>query len=712
MFKKYSNIILRMSSGLVGIPLIVGFIYWDAWSYFFLFFVILVGTLLEFYRLTSKQGVAPLRVWGVLSAGLLYTFSFMYVSSIIPGAYFYLTIPLLTSIYFIMLYKKDVHNPFLSIAHTFLGVIYVGVPFALLHFIAFYRGSYHYEFILGVLFTIWANDIGAYLVGSFWPFWNKHHLFKRISPKKSWEGSIGGAFLTLLVVYILSRYYTNWSITGWIVIGSITVIAGTYGDLVESLLKRSLQIKDSGSIIPGHGGFLDRFDSFLLVVPFVMAFNMVGIEKLSINKINSKLDMNYTLTNEANPFESMLKHVDAASQIIGLSKKISSVLQAPDKQVIVSLPIIMDDGTVHVFKGYRVIYSRLLGPSKGGIRYNPHVELDEVKALAGWMTWKCALVDLPFGGAKGGIECDPKKLSVGELERLTRAYTTAMLEVFGPDKDIPAPDMGTSSREMAWIMDTYNQAHGTITPAVVTGKPVAIGGSLGRVEATGRGITVSALVALQQLKINVENATVAIQGFGNVGTYAAQLLQEKGARIVAISDLSGAYYNIDGIDIQKAITHKAKYGRLTGLPGTKELPSQDLLTLAVDVLIPAASPNAITHENAHQIQAKLIVEGANGPITAEADEIIHKRKNIMVIPDILANAGGVVVSYFEWVQNRQGTKWPVEKVYQKADHIIKDAYTKVYEASQKYNTSMRTAAYIVAINKVAQAYQLRTTLKR
>ncbi|ACE06171.1 hypothetical protein Aasi_0793 [Candidatus Amoebophilus asiaticus 5a2] len=712
MFKKYSNIILRTGSSLVGIPLVVSLIYWNAWGYFLLFFIILIGTLLEFYKLISNQETAPLRIWGLTFAGLLYIFSFLYASAIMPGTYFYSTIPLLTSIYFIMLYKKNVYKPFSSIAYTFLGIIYIGIPFTLLHFIAFYKGVYHYEFILGILFTIWANDIGAYLVGSFWTFWERHHLFKRISPKKSWEGSIGGGILTLLVAYAMSRYYTSWNMAEWMIVGAIAVVAGTYGDLIESLLKRSLQIKDSGSIIPGHGGLLDRFDSFLLVVPLVVAFNTAGQEMNFVKNTNKKAAMNYTLTNDDSPFESMLKHVNDASQIIGLDEKIYNVLQSPDKQVIVSLPIIMDDGTVQVFKGYRVIYSRLLGPSKGGIRYNSHVELDEVKALAAWMTWKCALVDLPFGGAKGGVECDPKQLSAGELERLTRSYTTAMLEVFGPDKDIPAPDMGTGPREMAWIMDTYNQAHGTITPAVVTGKPVAIGGSLGRVEATGRGIMVSTLAALQQLKINVKNATVAIQGFGNVGSYTAQLLQEKGAKIVAISDLSGAYYSANGIDIQQAIAHKAKYGRLTGLLGTKELPNQDLLTLAVDVLIPAASPNAITHENAHQVQAKLIVEGANGPLTAEADEIIHNHKNIMVIPDILANAGGVVVSYFEWVQNRQGTKWPIEKVYQKADYIIQDAYNRVYEASKKYQTSMRKAAYIVAVNKVAQAYQLRSTLKK
>jgi glutamate dehydrogenase (NAD(P)+) len=607
-----------------------------------------------------------------------------------------------------MLYKKDEIKPFQTIAYSFLGIIYVALPFALLHFIAFNNFTYHYEFVLGILFIIWANDIGAYAVGS---LLGKHQLFKRISPKKTWEGSIGAALLAILVSYIIACYYTTWNNFHWLIIGIITVIAGTYGDLVESLLKRNLKVKDSGSIIPGHGGFLDRFDSFLLVVPLVVAFNMAGKDINLVEKTNKKIDMLDNLNNSDSSFSSMLKLVKIASQYINLDEKIHRVFEEPTKEVIVSLPILMDDGSLRVFKGYRIIYSTLLGPSKGGIRYNPYVELDEVKALAAWMTWKCALVDLPFGGAKGGIECDPKALSVGELERLTRAYTTAMLEVFGPDKDIPAPDMGTGPREMAWIMDTYSQAHGKIIPAVVTGKPVAIGGSLGRVEATGRGIMINTLAALKKMGLDINKVTIAIQGFGNVGSYTAQLLQEQGAKIVAISDLSGAYYNPKGIHVQEAISYKAKNRELKGFPGTEELTNQELLTLGVDILIPAASPHVITSENAAYIQAKLIVEGANGPITADADSIIHD-KGIMVIPDILANAGGVVVSYFEWVQNRQGTKWSKEKVYQKADKILQDAYHRVYEITQKYNTSMRTGAYIVAINKVAEAYQLRNNIKK
>ncbi|OJW68926.1 MAG: amino acid dehydrogenase [Candidatus Amoebophilus sp. 36-38] len=421
--------------------------------------------------------------------------------------------------------------------------------------------------------------------------------------------------------------------------------------------------------------------------------------------------MTLQINNSDSSFASMLKLIEVAAKQINLDEKIYKVLQEPSKEVIVYLPVLMDNGSLRVFKGYRVIYSTLLGPSKGGIRYNPGVELDEVKALAAWMTWKCALVGLPFGGAKGGIECDPKQLSASELERLTRAYTLAMLETFGPDKDIPAPDMGTGPREMAWIMDTYSQAHGKITPAVVTGKPVAIGGSLGRTEATGRGIMINTLAALKKIKLDINKVTVAIQGFGNVGSYTAQLLQEQGAKIVAISDLSGAYYNPKGIDIRQAISYKAKNRELEGLPGAKKLTNGELLTLAVDILIPAASPHVITSENAGQIQAKLIVEGANGPISAAADDMIHQR-GIMIIPDILANAGGVVVSYFEWIQNRQGTKWAKEKVYRKADKILHDAYHSVYETAQKHHTSMRTAAYIVAISKVAEAYQVRTSIQK
>ena len=411
--------------------------------------------------------------------------------------------------------------------------------------------------------------------------------------------------------------------------------------------------------------------------------------------------------NSENPFESMLSQLSHATELLGLSQAAQQVLQHPAKQIIVSLPIRMDDGTIRVFKGYRVIYSDLLGPSKGGIRYNPHVTLDEVTALAGWMTWKCAVVDIPLGGAKGGIQCDPKAMSAGELERLTRAYTQAMLAVFGPDQDIPAPDMGTGPREMAWLMDEYSKAKGMAIPAVVTGKPLALGGSLGRVEATGRGIMVATLAAMAKLQLKPQQATVAIQGFGNVGAHAAWLLQEHGAKIVAISDLSGAYYCKAGIDIQKAMDYKAQQKKLMGLAGVEKLADEALLTLPVDVLIPAAKENAITRANAHQIQARLIVEGANGPIAATVDQMLYNEKGIMVVPDILANAGGVIVSYFEWIQNRSGDRWTQERVERRATDSIEEAFEKVYAAAQQHSVSMRTAAYIVAVHKVAQVYQYR-----
>ena len=406
----------------------------------------------------------------------------------------------------------------------------------------------------------------------------------------------------------------------------------------------------------------------------------------------------------------MLSQLSHATKLLDLSQAAQQVLQHPTKQMIVSLPIRMDDGTIQIFKGYRVIYSDLLGPSKGGIRYNPHVALDEVTALAGWMTWKCAVVDIPLGGAKGGIRCDPKAMSVGELERLTRAYTQAMLAVLGPDQDIPAPDMGTGPREMAWIMDEYSKAKGMAVPAVVTGKPLEIGGSLGRVEATGRGIMVATLAAMAKRKLKPEQATVAIQGFGNVGAHAAYLLQEQGAKIVAISDLSGAYYCKTGINIQKAMSHKAQHKKLMGLVGVEKMADEALLTLPVDVLIPAAQENVITQANAHQIKAQLIVEGANGPIAATIDQMLFHEKGIMVVPDILANTGGVIVSYFEWIQNRSGDRWTQERVERRAIDSIQEAFEKVYAAAQQYKVSMRTAAYIVAVSKVAQVYQYRSGL--
>ena len=408
-----------------------------------------------------------------------------------------------------------------------------------------------------------------------------------------------------------------------------------------------------------------------------------------------------------NPFESMMSRFKIASQALGLDDEVYNVLKSPAKQVAVSLPITMDDGSIQVFEGFRVIHSNILGPSKGGVRYDLSVNIDEVKALAAWMTWKCAVVDIPYGGAKGGIKCNPRQMSSGEIERLTRAYTVAMAEIFGPDRDIPAPDMGTGPREMAWLMDAYSRIQGMTVNSVVTGKPLVLGGSLGRAEATGRGVMVSALAAMEKLKINPYQAAIAVQGFGNVGSYASLLLEERGSRVVAISDLSGAYYNGEGIEIEKAIAYRDQNnGHLEGFEGAEKISGEDLLTLSVDVLVPAATEDVITTENADKIKARLIVEGANGPTAANADAIINE-KGIVVAPDILANAGGVTVSYFEWVQNRLGYKWTAERVNRRSDRIMKDAFNRVYETSLEYKVSMRIAAYIVAIDKVSKTYKFR-----
>ncbi|NVJ86882.1 MAG: Glu/Leu/Phe/Val dehydrogenase [Algoriphagus sp.] len=409
-----------------------------------------------------------------------------------------------------------------------------------------------------------------------------------------------------------------------------------------------------------------------------------------------------------NPLESMMERFNIAAEKLGLSEEVYNVLKNPARQVIVSLPITMDNGKIQVFEGIRVVHSNILGPAKGGIRFAPDVHLDEVKALAAWMTWKCAVVDIPYGGGKGGVRCNPREMSKGEIERLMRAYTMAMIDVFGPDKDIPAPDMGTGPREMAWLMDEYSKAHGMTVNSVVTGKPLVLGGSLGRTEATGRGVMVSALAAMQKLKINPFQATCAVQGFGNVGSWAARLLEERGLKVVAISDHTGAFYDPNGIDIVKAIEFRdANGGHLEGFKEADKMDDpMDLLTLDVDVLVPAAVEDVITAKNVDQIKAKLIVEGANGPTSAKADAIINE-KGIMAVPDILANAGGVTVSYFEWVQNRLGYKWTADRVNRRSDRIMKDAFEHVYEASKKYDVPMRIAAYIVAIDKVAKTYTFR-----
>ena len=414
------------------------------------------------------------------------------------------------------------------------------------------------------------------------------------------------------------------------------------------------------------------------------------------------------IKDKENPLESMMERFNIAAEKLGLSDEVYNVLKNPAKQVIVSLPITMDNGKIQVFEGIRVIHSNILGPAKGGIRFAPDVHLDEVRALAAWMTWKCAVVDIPYGGGKGGVRCNPREMSKGEIERLMRAYTMAMIDVFGPDKDIPAPDMGTGPREMAWLMDEYSKAHGMTVQAVVTGKPLVLGGSLGRTEATGRGVMVSALAAMQKLKINPFQATCAVQGFGNVGSWAARLLEERGLKVVAISDHTGAFYNEKGINILEAIEYRdSNNGVLDGFKGADKMDNAgDLLTLEVDVLVPAAVEDVITMANADQIKAKLIVEGANGPTSAKADAILNE-KGIMAVPDILANAGGVTVSYFEWVQNRLGYKWTADRVNRRSDRIMKDAFDNVYQASVKYDVPMRIAAYIVAIDKVAKTYTFR-----
>lgn len=414
------------------------------------------------------------------------------------------------------------------------------------------------------------------------------------------------------------------------------------------------------------------------------------------------------IKDKENPFESMMSRFRIAAQHLGLREETYNVLKSPDKQVIINIPITMDDGSIRVFEAYRVIHNNVRGPSKGGVRYDPHVNLDEIKALAAWMTWKCAVVDIPFGGAKGGICCNPRQMSSGEIERLTRAYTTSLYDVFGPDTDIPAPDMGTGQREMAWMMDQYSRNSGMTVNGVVTGKPGVLGGSAGRVEATGRGVMVTTLSALEKLKINPYNSTVAVQGFGNVGSHAAQLLAERGTNVIAISDITGAYYNKDGIDIEKAINYRLdNRGSLENFDGAERMDDADeLLTLEVDVLVPAALEDVITMRNADKIKAKLIVEGANGPTSAKADDIIAE-KGIDVVPDILANAGGVTVSYFEWVQNRLGYKWTKERVHRRSDRIMRNAFENVYKTSIKYGVTLRIAAYIVAIDRVAKASSYR-----
>lgn len=413
------------------------------------------------------------------------------------------------------------------------------------------------------------------------------------------------------------------------------------------------------------------------------------------------------------PLESMMERFNKAVEIINndpelinIDRNIIDSLKYPKKVVMVHLPITMDNGQLKIFEGYRVIHSTSLGPSKGGIRFDKNVNLNEVKALAAWMTWKCAIVGIPYGGGKGGIKCDPSTMSDAEKERLTRAYTAAMSDVFGPDKDIPAPDVNTSSREMAWIMDEFSKIQGKESPGVVTGKPLMLGGSLGRAAATGRGVMVTCRAAMGKMGMVPSESTCAVQGFGNVGSNSARLIEMQGLKIVAISDHTGDYYNPNGINIEEAIKYRESNLTLEGFKGADQIGNGELITLDVDVLVPAALEDVINSDNAHQVKAKLIVEGANGPTSADADAILHQ-KGIVVVPDILANAGGVTVSYFEWVQNRLGYYWTEARVNRRADRTMKLAFEDVWETAQKYDTSMRIAAYVRAILKVCESYRLR-----
>jgi glutamate dehydrogenase (NAD(P)+) len=410
--------------------------------------------------------------------------------------------------------------------------------------------------------------------------------------------------------------------------------------------------------------------------------------------------------NEENPFEAMMQRFDRAAELLDLEPGLYKVLRHPEKQIIVSCPVMMDSGEVEVFTGYRVLYNTSRGPAKGGIRFDMQVNLEEVKALAAWMTWKCAVVNLPFGGAKGGVICDPSKLSVGELERLTRRYTSGIVATLGPDSDVPAPDVNTNERVMAWVMDTYSMRVGHTVTAVVTGKPVEMGGSLGRREATGRGCMIVTKEALRHLGMPMKGATVAVQGFGNVGSVAAQLLEAEGCKIVAISDKTGGYYNAAGIDVAGALAHVKKTKHLENFSGAQPISNEELLTMEVDVLLPAALENVITSKNAAKIRAKVICEGANGPTTAGADNILEE-KGVFVIPDILANAGGVTVSYFEWVQDRGGYFWTEDLVNQRLTDIMCNSFADVLKLSQQHKVNMRTAAYMLSISRVATVHRLR-----
>ena len=409
---------------------------------------------------------------------------------------------------------------------------------------------------------------------------------------------------------------------------------------------------------------------------------------------------------EENPFEAMMERFDHAAQLLNLDPGLYKVLRNPEKQIIVSVPIVRDNGDVEVYTGYRVLYNTSRGPAKGGIRFDLNVTLEEVKALAAWMTWKCALVNIPFGGAKGGVVCDPSAMSMTELERVTRRYTSGIIETLGPDSDVPAPDVNTNERVMAWIMDTYSMHHRHTVTAVVTGKPIEMGGSLGRREATGRGCMIVTREALARLGMSLKGARIAVQGFGNVGSVSADFMAREGATIVAVSDKSGGVYDPKGLDVADLLSWVGERRHLSAYSKAEHITNEQLLVADCDVLIPAATENVITRKNAPNIKAKVICEGANGPTTAAADKVLEE-KGIFVIPDILANAGGVTVSYFEWVQDRGGYFWDLETVNRRLESIMERSFHEVLGLVDKHKVSTRIACYMLAVGRVAAMHRLR-----
>jgi glutamate dehydrogenase (NAD(P)+) len=410
---------------------------------------------------------------------------------------------------------------------------------------------------------------------------------------------------------------------------------------------------------------------------------------------------------QENPFENVCRWIDRAAQILGYDESTSKPLKHPRRCIIVSLPVEMDDGRIEVFTGYRVQYDTARGPCKGGLRYHPKVTLEEIMALAALMSIKCAVVDIPFGGGKGGVRCDPTRLSHRELERVTRRYTAEIFDIIGPDKDIPAPDVGTNPQVMAWVMDTICMKRGYLEPGTVTGKPIPLGGSRGREEATGRGLLVVAREAFGRLGMRLEGARVAIQGFGNVGYHAARLLHEEGgARIVAVSDVRGGIYHPEGLVPRQVKEYANNTGSVVGYPGARTITNSELLQMDCDLLIPAAIEAQIHGDNAERIRAPVVVEGANEPITPEADEIL-RRRGVFIVPDILANAGGVVVSYFEWVQDRYGYFWPEDEVRTRLEQVMVRAFQDVLATAERFQVDLRTAAYCLGVERIVEARRLR-----